>query len=239
MADAPPTLPPDAETRRSRRRALTKSFFERVAENLWLKAASVALALLLWFIITQKEPTAMSVPVRLDLRLDSSLALRHEPTEIYAVVQGTPAELAHLEGRSATLARSINGDSPDTLVITLSRNDVVLPTNVGNARVTDIRPMSVRLEFVPTLTRRVPVRSEVRIIGGDSANPPQVRIEPDRVEITGPRLSVSQIAFVRTDTSLILANDSLPHQVMLDTARLGVTVKPAQVRVRLSGRRPR
>jgi hypothetical protein len=235
MANAP--LPPDAETRSSRRKALTKSFVARAAENLWLKATSVGLALLLWYIVLQKEPTAKSIPIKLNLRLDSSLALRGEPGEIYAVVQGTPADLARLEG--AEITRSINADTPDTLIISLSRNDVVLPPNAGDARVTDIRPRNLRLEFVPTLTRRVPVRSEVRIIGADSILQPQVRIDPERVEITGPRLSVSQIAFIRTDTTAILASDSLPHQVALDTARLGVTVRPAQVRVRLHVRRPR
>ena len=237
MADSQHTLPPDAETRQSRRKALTKNFAERVTENLWLKATSVGLAILLWYVITQKEPTAKSVPVRLNLRLDSSLALRAQPNEIYAVVQGTPAELARLE--NATISRSINADTPDTLVISLSRNDVLLPSGSGGARVTDIRPRSVRLEFVPTLTRRVPVRSEIRIVGVDSVLQPSVRIEPERVEITGPRLAVSAIAFVRTDTTTIFANDSLPHQVMLDTAGLGVSVKPGQVRVRLQHRRPR
>ena len=235
MADGP--LPPDAETRSSRRKALTKSFLARAAENLWLKATAVGIAFLLWYVILQKEPTAKSIPVKLNLRLDSTLALRTEPTEIYAVVQGTPADLARLEG--ATITRSINGDTPDTLIVSLSRNDVVLPPNAGDARVTDIRPRSLRLEFVSTVTRRVPVRSEVRVIGADSVLQPQVRIDPDVVEITGPRLSVGQIAFVRTDTTAILATDSLPHQVALDTARLGVLVKPAQVRVRLHVRPPR
>ncbi|HET9426709.1 MAG TPA: hypothetical protein VFO55_15200, partial [Gemmatimonadaceae bacterium] len=94
MPDSSPTLPPDAETRQSLRRKLTKSFVARAAENLWLKATSVGIAILLWYAITQKEPTYEMVPVRLRLQLDSSLALRAEPTEIYAVVQGTPAELA-------------------------------------------------------------------------------------------------------------------------------------------------
>jgi hypothetical protein len=233
VADTPPPLPPDAETRQSRRKALTKSFAARAAENLWLKATAVGLAIMVWYVVTQKEPTATSVPVRLNLRLDSSLALRAQPTEIYAVVQGTPSELSRLEGRSATITRSINADTPDTLVISLSRNDVVLPDNTGDARVTDIRPKSLRLEFVPTLTRRVPVRSELRIIGGDSLRPPRVTIDPQRVEISGPRLSVAQVAFVRTDTTVILATDSISHQVALDTAGLGVVVKPAQVRVRI------
>jgi hypothetical protein len=237
MADSQHSLPPDAETRKARRKALTRNFAARAADNLWLKATSLGLAVLLWYVITQKEPTAKSVPVKLNLRLDSSLALRAQPTEIYAVVQGTPAELARLE--AATITRSINADTPDTLVINLSRNDVLLPSGSGSARVTDIRPRSIQLEFVPTLTRRVPVRSEIRIVGVDSVLQPAVRIEPERVEITGPRLFVSQIAFVRTDTTTIFASDSIPHQIMLDTAGLGVVVKPAQVRIRLQHRRPR
>ena len=236
MPAAPPPLPPDAETRPSRRKALTKSFVARAAENLWLKATSVGIALLLWYVITQKEPTAMSVPVKLNLRLDSSLALRADPAEIYAVVQGTPAELARLEGRTATITRSINANTPDTLVINLRPSDVNLPGNVGDARVTDIRPRTARLEFVPTLTRRVPVRSEIRFAGAMPGETPQLEIDPARVEISGPRLSVIGVAFVRTDTTAIAVTDSLPHQVALDTTGLGVTVKPDQVRIRV--RRP-
>ena len=237
MPDASPILPPDAETRQSRRRALTKNFAARATENLWLKAVSVGLAVLLWYVITQKEPTATLIPVQLNLRLDSSLALRNPPTDIYAVVQASPTELSRLEGRSASITRSINADTPDTIILSLSRNDVVLPDNLGNARITDIRPKSVRLEFVQTLTRRVPVRSGIRIIGPDSVLQPAVRIVPDRVEITGPRSVVTKIAFIRTDTTAILASDSLPHQVALDTAGLGVAVNPAQVRIRLQHRR--
>ena len=234
----PPTLPPDADTRQARRKALTKSFVARATDNLWLKGVSLGLAVLLWYVITQKEPTASLIPVQLNLRLDSSLALRQPPTEIFAVVQATPTELARLEGRSATITRSINADTPDTLILSLSRNDVVLPDNLGDARITDIRPKSVRLEFVQTLTRRVPVRSGIRIVGMDSILQPLVRIEPDRVEIRGPRAAVQQLAFIRTDTTVIAATDSLPHQVALDTAGLGIIAKPAQVRVRLVHRRP-
>jgi hypothetical protein len=239
VPDTPPTLPPDAETRQSRRKALTKNFAARATENLWLKGVSLGLAILLWYVITQKEPTASLIPVTLNLRLDSSLALRNPPTEIYAVVQASPTELARLEGRSATITRSINADTPDTLILSLSRNDVVLPDNLGNARITDIRPKSVRLEFVQTLTRRVPVRSGIRVVGPDSILQPSIRITPERVEITGPRSAVAKIQFVRTDTTNILASDSLPHLVGLDTAGLGVVVNPAQVRIRLQHRRPR
>lgn len=229
----PPALPPDAETRSPRRKQLTKSFVARLGENLWIKLTAVLIACLLWYVITNKEPTAISVPVRLRLQLDSTLALREEPREIYAVVQGTPSDLARLDGRTATISRSINAQTPDTVVVSLSPSDVVLPSNMGDARVTDIRPRNVRLEFVPTLTRRVPVRSEVRIIVDSGAPVPAIQIEPETVEISGPRLAVRRVEFVRTDTTTILASDSIPHQVAIDTTGLGVVVKPDQVRIRL------
>jgi hypothetical protein len=238
MADGSPALPPDTETHRSRRVKLPRGVRARFTENLWLKVTSIGIAILLWYVITRKEPTARSVPVRLRLTLDSTLALKSEPREIYAVVQGTPAELARLDGRTATINRSINAQTPDTLVISLNPNDVNLPGNAGDARVTDIRPRQVRLEFVPTLTRRVPVRSMVKI-APPGVTAPDIEIEPSRVEISGPRLSVLAVGFVRTDTTTILVTDSIPHQVAIDTLGLGVTVKPDQVRIRVVPRPPR
>jgi hypothetical protein len=238
VPEIPPTLPPDAETRSARRKALTKTFIERASENLWLKAVSIGLAVLLWYVITQKEPTATSIPVKLVLRLDSAIALRLPAPDIIAVIQGTPGDLARLEGRAATITRSIPADTPDTIIMALSRNDVMLPDNVGNVRITDISPKAVRLEFVQTMTRRIPVRSAIRIVGPDSILQPGVDIEPARVEISGPRTTVSRIDFIRTDTAFVLATDSLPHQVTLDTTGLGVNVNPSQVRVRLRHRRP-
>lgn len=239
MADTDAPLPPDAETRQTYSGRLRSKVSGSLTEGLWLKLTAVGLAVLLWFSISSKEPTAKSVAVRLRLKLDSSLVLRTAPPEINAVVQGTPSELLKLGDRTATIERQINAQAPDTLAIDLSADDVELPPNVF-AKVTDIYPKRVALEFVPTLTRRVPVRSTVRIMTAPSGSEPRVEIDPARVEISGPRLAVIRVAFVRTDSTSILATDSIPHQVAIDTTGLAVSVKPAQVRVRvLLARRPK
>jgi len=225
-------LPPDAQTKQTYRGKLRSKFSGRLTERLWLKLTAVGLAALLWFSISSKEPTARSVAVQLRLRLDSSLVLRTAPPEINAIVQGTPSELLKLGERTATIERQINAQAPDTLSVDLSADDVQLPPNVF-AKVTAIYPKRVALEFVPTLTRRVPVRSTVHVATAAGAREPEVEIDPARIEISGPRLAVIRVAFVRTDSTTILATDSIPHQVGIDTAGLGVTVKPAQVRVRL------
>jgi hypothetical protein len=232
MANTDIPLPPDAQTKQTYHGKLRSKVSGSLTENLWLKVTAVGLAALLWFSITSKEPTAKSVAVRLRLRLDSSLVLRTAPPEINAVVQGTPSELLKLGERGATIERQINAQAPDTLAIDLSADDVELPPNVF-AKVTDISPKRVALEFVPTLTRRVPVRSTVHIATAPGATEPRIEIDPARVEISGPRLRVIRVAFVRTDSTTILATDSIPHQVAIDTAGLGVSVKPPQVRMRV------
>lgn len=232
MADTDLPLPPDAQTRQTYRGKLRSKFSGGLTEKLWLKLTAVGLAALLWFSVSSKEPTAKSVAVHLRLRLDSSLVLRTAPPEINAVVQGTPAELLKLGDRSATIERQINAQAPDTLAIDLSAEDVELPPNVF-AKVTDIYPKRVALEFVPTLIRRVPVRSTIFVTPVSGANSPKVEIDPTRVEISGPRLAVLRVAFVRTDSTSIPATDSIPHQVGIDTTGLGVSVRPPQVRVRV------
>jgi YbbR domain-containing protein len=241
VADTDAPLPPDAQTTPTRRSQLTSRVSGGLAENLWLKLTAVGLAALLWFTITNREPTAKSVPVQLRLNLDSSLVLRTPPEEINAVVQGAPIDLLKLGNRTATIVEQINAQAPDTFVIDLSTKDVELPPSVaGLLTVTDIYPKSVTLEFVRTLTRRVPVRSGVQVVAVAGGVVPRVIIEPSTVEISGPRLVVNRVDFVRTDTTRILSTDSMPHQIGIDTSGLGIRVKPEQVRARLAvPRKPR
>jgi hypothetical protein len=77
------------------------------------------------------------------------------------------------------------------------------------------------------------VRSGIQVFATSASVVPHVIIEPSTVEISGPRLMVNRVDFVRTDTTRILATDSLPHQVAIDTSGLGVRVRPEQVRARL------
>jgi YbbR domain-containing protein len=227
-------LPPDAQTTPTRRGKLTRKINGGLVENLWLKLLALGLAVLLWFIVTNREPTARSVAVQLKLTLDSSLVLQAPPEDINAIVQGAPTDLLKLGNRRATITRQINAQAPDTVVIDISPGDVELPASVaGLLSVTDVYPKSVTVQFVRTLTRRVPVRSAVRVMNVPVGVGARVAIEPTTVEISGPRRAVAQVAFVRTDTARLVAGDSLPHQVAIDTSGLGITVRPEQVRVRV------
>jgi YbbR domain-containing protein len=211
-------------------RRLTEAFTERLA----LKGTALLIAIVLWFIVTAKEPNQDLVDVQFAAQLDSSLVLKDPPPTIHALVVGTPQELLKLFAHPLVIKRQIAANSPDTVVVDLSTSDVELPPGV-DAIVRGVEPRSVTLRFESTSSRVVPVHSGVQVVA-DSLHPSApvaVRLEPERVEVSGPRQRVSNVEYVVTVHVAIPANDSLPHLVDIDTTRLGLRVRPSQVKVHL------
>jgi YbbR domain-containing protein len=210
------------------RRRIVSVFTERLT----LKAAAIFLAVVLWFVVNAKEPQIELVRVRFIASLDSSLVMRVPPPELQALIAGSPRELIKLTSNPPVVHRQITSDAPDTLVLDLRADDVVLPDGV-DAVVRDVQPRSVTLRFESTWSRRVPVQSRIEMSPGDLAGPIAVRLEPESVQVSGPRHIVLRVPFVRTMLTTITLPDSLPHLVDLDTTQLGVRVRPSQVKVRV------
>ena len=212
------------------RRRLAEAFTQRLA----LKGTALLLAIVLWFIVTAKEPNQDLVEVQFAPQLDSSLVLKDPPPSIHALVVGTPQELLKLFAHPLVIRRQIAANSPDTVVVDLSTSDVELPPGI-DAFVRAVQPRSVTLRFESTSTRVVPVRSAVQVVSDTlhPSPPVAVRLEPDRVEVSGPRQRVLSLEYVVTARVAIPATDSLPHLVDIDTTRLGLRVKPSQVKVHL------
>jgi YbbR domain-containing protein len=209
-----------------------------LSRNLGLKATAVFIAVVLWFVVNAKEPEIELVPVRFTPVLDSSLVLREPLPQVQAIIAGSPRELLKLNAARPTIRREIAADAPDTLVIDLRPEDVVLPGGV-EAVVREIEPRSITLRFESTWSRRVSVQSAIDIATTNgSAGTVAAKIDPTIVEVTGPRHIVARINAVKTIRTTIPYPDSLPHLVDIDTSALGpgVRVKPAQVRVTLTGR---
>lgn len=212
------------------RRQLAEAFTQRLA----LKGTALLLAVVLWFIVTAKEPNQDLVEVQFAPQLDSSLVLKDPPPTIHALVVGTPQELLKLFAHPLVIRRQIAANSPDTVVVDLSTSDVELPPGI-DAIVRAVQPRSVTLRFESTSSRVVPVRSAIEVVSDTlhPSPPVAVRLEPDRVEVSGPRQRVLSLEYVTTTHVAIPANDSLPHLVDIDTTRLGLRVKPSQVKVHL------
>ena len=206
------------------RQRIKAAFTERLA----LKASAFLLALMLWFVVAARQPTEEVASVHFAPILDSALVLRDPPPPIRALVLGRANEIVKLANTPLTIRRLIAGDVPDTLVLALRTSDVEVPDGV-QVIVRDLQPASLTLRFEPTSSRRVPVRSAI-VVRPPTAQPAfAVRFDPESITVLGPRRVVAQLAFVNTVADTIRV-DTLPHLVDLDTTRLGVSVRPSQVK---------
>jgi YbbR domain-containing protein len=223
-APTPRPTPPSGARRR-----VVSAFTERLG----LKATALFLAVVLWFVVNNKQPQERYVPVNFTPVLDSSLVLRDTLPSLHATVVGAPEELIKLAGYGLTIRRTIAADAPDTVVLDLRPQDVTLPEGV-NAIVQSVTPKSVTLRFESTSNRKVPVHSAIDIATAVPQGPIAPVFDPETVQVTGPRHLVMRVASVRTIRTTLSYPDSLPHLVDIDTTGLGpLRVKPQQVKVQL------
>ena len=132
----PPPIRPDW---RRRLRDIT-------TERLGLKAIALVLALLLWIVVSLRQPTEGYVRVRVTPVLDSSLVLIGAAPEVQALVSGRAADLVKLFSTPLVLRRTVSGDVPDTLMLDLTPADVHVPAELSEAvHVLDVQPRAVML----------------------------------------------------------------------------------------------
>ena len=198
-----------------------------LTENLALKASSVLLAIALWFVVGAREPTEDLASVRFVPLLDSALVLRDPAPPIRALVVGRPSEILKLSHTPLVIRQPITGDAPDTLEVTLRVADIQIPDGV-EVIVREVQPRSLTLRFETTSSRRVPVRSAL-MIPADVVGRSRVIFDPESVTVMGPRQVVRSLGSVSTVRDTV-GLDTIPRLVDLDTARLGVVVRPQQVK---------
>jgi YbbR domain-containing protein len=208
-----------------------------LTDRLALKATALFIAIVLWFVVNAKEPQIELVSVRFTPSLlDSSLVMREPLPQIQAIVAGSPKQLIQLSSNPPVIHRRITANSPDTLVLDLRPEDVVLPSGV-DAVVRDVQPRSLTLRFESTWNRKVPVVPErIEVVSAPLAGTVRTQFDPPIVQISGPRQMVLQIPSVRTTRTTIAYPDSQTHLVDIDTTALGagVRVRPTQVKVQLT-----
>lgn len=208
------------------------------ATRLPLKLAALFFALVLWLAVSAEEPTEEWVDVRVALVHDSSVTLVDSVPLVQALVVGRGRDLLKLYTTLPVLRRVIEADTATRITLSLRPGDVDLPSNV-DARVRDVRPsgMSVRVRI--TESRRVPVRSAVELTPDSGFHVLGVpNVEPDSVDVRGPREAVRKLTAVYTERRQVDVHDTVTDIVVpVDTAGLRMRVSPPQVKIHVLGAR--
>jgi hypothetical protein len=124
-------------------------------DRIGLKVTALVLALMLWVIISAREPTEGMVTVRVVPVLDRSLVLADSPSVVRAQVYGRAIDIMKLYRARAELRVVVHATTSDSMVHEIVPSDVRLPERTGGeVRVLDVQPRSVTLHVAPNLVRR-------------------------------------------------------------------------------------
>ncbi|MGH7457812.1 MAG: hypothetical protein ACREKN_01855 [Longimicrobiaceae bacterium] len=207
--------------------------------NWQLKLLALALAVLLWVVVSadQLRTEWITVPVEVELGDESyALVSGPVPAEVKVRVSGRGREFWGLALNPPRLRLAVDQVSPDTALFALTPGMVELGPGRA-AESIEVRPGTVRLSFQPVESRLVAVRFRAGEGMGESyvlAGP--VRIRPERVRLVGPSGQLGRIESVPTLPLQLSPSDTVFSRLVgLDPDALGeLRAFPPEVEV--SGR---
>jgi YbbR domain-containing protein len=194
--------------------------------HLWLKMVSVALATLLWLMVSsQVASVERGVRIPLELQnLPENLEMVEPPQESVDVrVRGTADTLSRLVSGDLVATIDLSSAQPGRRLFHLSPERVKSPFAVD---VTQVAPSSVAIRFEPSATRVVPILPSVEgepaagfIVGRITSDPPTV-------EVVGPESVLRRVTEAITEPLWVgSAKANVQSTVILGVADQGVRLK--------------
>jgi len=187
-----------------------------MTKNTSLKILSVLLAISLWFYVSYRGESEISVdaPVEFKNIPTGMEILRQNLRKVTVNVQGHEQALHRLRQSDVHVVVDMSGGKKGENQISLDKDNVLLPRTM---KVQRIEPSSVRIMLDETVSRIVPVRPYITgsperpfVLSGIKGSPASVRIE-------GPKTEVDRITILRTDPIDITGfDDDLTQTVKLN-----------------------
>jgi YbbR domain-containing protein len=166
--------------------------------NLPLKALSLALAVLLWFVIAGEKTSeiAVTVPVELqnfppDLELTSELV-----NAVEVRLRASPGIIRGLSPGDVSARMDVSGFGEGQHIIQLTTESIRVPFGV---RVVKIKPPTITVNLERSVEKMVPVRPRVQGTPAPSYEIGEVTSEPAEVRVTGPRSRVQGVESAFTE----------------------------------------
>ena len=171
----------------------------RLAHNLHWKAASVAIAIVLWLIVVPQSElvTSRSVPILYrnlppDLEISSDV-----PDRIHVEIRGPAGKLSSTSLADMAVQFDLAPvNAPGERTFTVSTASLYLPRGVSFLRAV---PSQLRLRFDHILSKEVPVQVRIGTPQQPGYRIVQQEVRPARLKIAGPESRVRAIEAAQTD----------------------------------------
>lgn len=208
-----------------------------MTKNTSLKILSVLLAISLWFYVSYRGESEMSVEAPLEFKnIPTGMeTLRQNLRKVTVTVQGHEQAMHRLRQSDVHVVVDMSGTKKGENQISLDKDNVLLPRTM---KVQRIEPSSVKIVLDETVSRVVPVRPYITgsperafVLAGIKGSPASVRIE-------GPKTEVDRITLLRTDPIDITGfDDDLTQTVKLNLNGKAIRPDVSEITVTLTIRK--
>ncbi len=212
---------------------MKRNFF---TTNIWLKIASLILAIALWFFVISsgRSGIIMDVPIKF-IHIPPALEVVNAPKTVSVGIEGQERLLKNLTQDNISAVIDLSKSRTGKTLFSLSRKNIKLPRTLT---VTRISPQTISLILEERLEKHVPVKPVIIGLPAEGFKVDKIKIAPETVRIEGPRSVITRIYTVKTEPIDIAGiNKNLQYNAYLDLTKFNVRVDTLEVKVNISVRK--
>jgi YbbR domain-containing protein len=210
-----------------------------LVENLGLKIAAILLSIVLWFFVTSRGQSEISIDVPLELKnMPQGLELvNHMTKTVNLNIKGQERFIKNVSASNVRVSLDLSKAKRGEGTYYINREDIKLPRSIT---VTNINPPSVRVTTEETVSKAVKV---VPVIIGEPQRGfylKSAEVLPDSIVIEGVRSEVAKVSALKTEPLDITGfSETVAQSLRIDTTGRNIRTKIPDVRVsvEIGGRR--
>jgi YbbR domain-containing protein len=189
----------------------------RLGAHLGLKLVSLALAILLWFVVAGEKTSEIGLTVPVELQnLPKDLEVVGEPVDTVEVrLRATPAIVRRLNREDVSLRLDLSGVTEGEHYFHLTEQSLRRPFGVSVVR---LNPSSLTLDLERTLVRDLPIRARTAGTPAPGFEVAEVVCRPATVRLAGPRSRLQALTSVFTETVSV----DQAHEDVSSTVNIGI-----------------
>ena len=210
------------------------NFKEWLTENSGYKMLAVLTAILLWFFITYQGQSQMSVEAPIEFKnVPAGLELlKQNIRKVTLSIQGHERILNWLKPTDIRLVVDLASGNRGEATYHFDASAV---RTVKNIKVLRLEPNYVRVTLEESVSTMVRVKPLIIGIPRQGYSITAVTIDPDMVEIEGPKSEISRLSVVRTEPLDITGLDSeVTQNERVDAGGRNVRFKTSEVTIKVS-----
>lgn len=207
-------------------------------ENLGLKISAVLLSLILWFFVTSRGQSEMSIEIPVEFKnVPSELGIVSANVKtVNVTVKGQERLMKNIKTSDIRVFVDLERAKKGEGTYYINKDDIKLPYAVSLMNIT---PSSLKIRLDETVTKNVTVKPSVTGVPEKGFYVNSVAVEPRNVIIYGLKSEIRKVNELRTETLDITGmKETATHEVKIDTtANVKMDIDMVKIKVVITDRK--